>query len=511
VATAGSSGVPGDPGVLRGAAMSFGGASGHLGGLAGDLSGARAGSWSGPASVACHGLCVVLSHTLTTGADGFGRAAITLRRLADAIEEAQERAEAALQGAADADSEASSLAQGDDPPTGRIDELHTQATLLRGVADAARADAETAALAAAAIFSDIAGMAPKPPPPPQPAPSHDDGGGGWFDGAVSFVKGIPGAAKDGYNAANGWIDDREADMEGLLDHLPGPLADGAHFWWNTSIMSPKFNIDFAQGVGDWGVGMVETVPMLVRLSPQYGMIDPAGQRRQQQELVDGLSYAWNHKGDTAKALVGWNHVENGEPGRMAGQLAPDVVLAILSGGGSAAAKTARGARVMEEMGEAATAARRFEELPALTREEQLAARQWRDSLPTRETPTGRPSGRYEVEMTGPHNYEMSVGDVRINADGFREFDATALEAKHVGSQTRSPFVPGSDAPDFVRAAARTEIEKELQRYKLIIDSSDTPVRGLEIITNDARAVPYFEELLDKHDMVGRVVVRGATP
>jgi hypothetical protein len=511
VATAGSSGVPGDPGVLRGAAMSFGGASGHLGGLAGDLSAARAASWSGPASVACHGICVALAHTLTTGSDGFARAAITLRRLADAIEEAQERAEAALQGAADADGEADSLAQGDDPPAARIGELHTQALLLRGVAEAARADAETAALAAAAIFSDIAGMAPTPPPPPQPAEEHDDGGGSWFDGAVGFVKGLPGAAKDGYESANGWIDDREADMEGLLGHLPGPLDDAAHLWWDTSMLSPKWNIDFAQGVGDWGVGMVETVPMLVRLSPQYGMIDPAGQRRQQEQLVDGLSYAWDHKGETAKALVGWNHVENGEPGRMAGQLAPDVVLAILSGGGSVAAKSARGARVMEEMGEAATAARRFEELPALTREEQLAAKQWKDGLPTRETPTGRPSGRYEVEMTGPRNYEMSAGDVKINADGFREFDATALEAKHVGSQTRSPFVPGSDAPEFVRNAARLEIEKELQRYKVIIDSSATPVRGLEIVTNDARAVPYFEQLLDKYDMVGRVVVKGATP
>jgi hypothetical protein len=63
----------------------------------------------------------------------------------------------------------------------------------------------------------------------------------------------------------------------------------------------------------------------------------------------------------------------------------------------------------------------------------------------------------------------------------------------------------------VRNAARVEIEKELQRYKVIIDSTATPVRGLEIITNDARAVPYFQELLDKYDMVGRVVVRGAAP
>jgi hypothetical protein len=423
MATAGSSGVPGDPGALRGAAMSFGSASGHLGGLAGDLSGARAASWSGPASIACHAICVALSHTLTTGSDGLGRAAITLRRLADVIEEAQQRAEAALQGAADADSEAGSLGEGEDPPIARIDHLNAQAVMLRGVAEAAQADAETAALAAAAIFSDIAGMAPKPPPPPQPAEEHDDGGGGWFDSAVGFVKGIPGGAKDGYESANSWIDGREEDMEGLLDHLPGPLDDAAHAWWNTSMMSPKFNIDFAQGVGDWGVGMVETVPMLVRLSPQYGMIDPAGQREQQQQLAAGLSYAWDHPGDAGKALIGWNNVENGEPGRMVGGLAPDVALAILSGGGSAAAKTARTANVVEDLSDVGRVARTTERTAALTSAGEHAVadgdrlvRHWTPldaDRPLAESGRGdtfRSSTYDEIELTEPRTFHRVYSD-----------------------------------------------------------------------------------------------------
>jgi hypothetical protein len=507
VATAGSSGVPGNSGVLRGAAMSFGGAAGHLRGLADDLSGAQAASWSGPASIACSAVCKALSHSLSTGSDAFARASSALRQLADEIEVAQETAESALNAAAAADAEANRLSGMDEPQPDRIDSLLGQASGLLAVAGAARQQAEAAALVAAGIFADIAGMAPTPPPSPQPAEAHDDGGGGWFDSTVGFVKGLPGAAKDGYESANGWIDDREEDMDGLLDHLPGPLDDAAHGWWNTSIMSPKFNIDFAQGVGDWGVGMAETVPMLVRLSPQYGLIDPAGQREQQRELAAGMTYAWDHKAETGKTLVGWNHVENGEPGRMAGQLAPDVALAILTGGGSAAAKTADGARVVDRMAEAANTARRLDDFPALTREQQLAAEAWADSLPTHTTPTGTAAGRYEVQHTGPVNYTMEGGGVKIDADGFRPSDALALEAKHVGSPDASPYVPGSKAPEFIRTRVMDGVRDELERYRDIALSPDTPMRGVEVVTNDPRAVANLEALMRELGVPGRVVVR----
>jgi hypothetical protein len=138
-------------------------------------------------------------------------------------------------------------------------------------------------------------------------------------------------------------------------------------------MSPKFGVDFVQGVGDWGVGLVEAAPMLVRLSPTYGMIDPQGQAEQYQRLGQGLDYAWHHKGETLKQVTGWNHVENGEPGRMVGQAAPDVVLAILSGGGSAGVsvseKAASTASKVEKVAEVADEAAK---LGPITRAEHLA-------------------------------------------------------------------------------------------------------------------------------------------
>jgi hypothetical protein len=110
--------------------------------------------------------------------------------------------------------------------------------------------------------------------------------------------------------------------------------------------------------------MVEATPMLLKLTPQYGMIDPAGQARQQQQLVDGMGYAWDHPGDTAKAVTGWNHVENGEPGRMAGEAAPDVVLTILSGGAASAAKVTRTSHALVDAAKLADGAKDVSRLHA---------------------------------------------------------------------------------------------------------------------------------------------------
>jgi hypothetical protein len=186
-------------------------------------------------------------------------------------------------------------------------------------------------------------MAPEPPPPPQPAQGHG-GHEGTLGKIGGFFTSLPGKAKSAYDGANHLIDEGQAKMDGLVHtatgYLPGPLRDAANTAYEWSPMSPKFSIDFAQGVGDWGVGVIQATPMLIRLTPQYGMFDPAGQARQQHELAQGLSYAWDHKGETFKQVIGWQHVENGEPGRAIGQAAPDVALTILSGGGGAGLKVA---------------------------------------------------------------------------------------------------------------------------------------------------------------------------
>jgi hypothetical protein len=65
------------------------------------------------------------------------------------------------------------------------------------------------------------------------------------------------------------------------------------------------------------------------------------------------------------------------------------------------------------------------------------------------------------------NYTVTAGDETLDIDRFRAADGSALDAKHVG--------------------------------------------GLEIITNDPRAVRYFEEVLRKQDMPSRIVIRADAP
>ena len=85
--------------------------------------------------------------------------------------------------------------------------------------------------------------------------------------------------------------------------------------------------------------------------------------------------------------------------------------------------------------------------------------------------------------------------------------ALALEAKHVGSSDSSPFVPGSKAPDFLRERVLADVRDELERYRDVALSGETPVRGVEVITNDPRAVPTLQELIDETGAPARVIVR----
>ena len=58
-------------------------------------------------------------------------------------------------------------------------------------------------------------------------------------------------------------------------------------------------------------------------------------------------------------------------------------------------------------------------------------------------------------------------------------------------------------------------DKELEqfsRYAAVLKDPATPAVGLELILNDARAVPFFESLMRELGTPGRIVViSGQTP
>jgi len=82
-----------------------------------------------------------------------------------------------------------------------------------------------------------------------------------------------------------------------------------------------------------------------------------------------------------------------------------------------------------------------------------------------------------------------------------------LEAKFIEQPDRSPFVEGSKIPDFMRERILVRIEDEFLRYAAVINDPNTPVIGLEVITNEPRTVAFFEKLLIRFSISGRVVVK----
>jgi len=59
----------------------------------------------------------------------------------------------------------------------------------------------------------------------------------------------------------------------------------------------------------------------------------------------------------------------------------------------------------------------------------------------------------------------------------------------------------------MRERILVRIEDEFLRYAAVINDPKTPVIGLEVITNEPRSVPFFENLLIRFSISGQVVVK----
>jgi hypothetical protein len=124
------------------------------------------------------------------------------------------------------------------------------------------------------------------------------------------------------------------------------------------------------------------------------------------------------------------------------------------------------------------------------------------TLPRKVTPANSPANLYEIKHTGPYNYELSGGGAKIDIDGFK--GTTILEAKFVGKQARSPFVPGSNIPDAIRTEILNGARGELTRMRKIIESGSTPFTSVEIITNTPESKAMFEAVLKELSVPGTV-------
>ncbi|PTL76474.1 restriction endonuclease fold toxin-2 domain-containing protein [Vitiosangium sp. GDMCC 1.1324] len=114
--------------------------------------------------------------------------------------------------------------------------------------------------------------------------------------------------------------------------------------------------------------------------------------------------------------------------------------------------------------------------------------------------------RFQAEHAGEEEFLVQGGGKEVWADGHRTSEAYLLEVKHVEKPESSPFIQGSSCSDAVRSMIRKKELDQFSRYSAILNDPTTPAVGLEIILNDARAVPFFESLMLELGIPGRIVV-----
>lgn len=132
---------------------------------------------------------------------------------------------------------------------------------------------------------------------------------------------------------------------------------------------------------------------------------------------------------------------------------------------------------------------------------------WAASLPTKKTPTNTPKDLYEVAKTGPDNFRLSGGGEQVWTDGLDAASGAALEAKLVVKPDKSPFIPETNIPDFIRDKIVGEVTDEFRRYGAVIADNTNPVRQLTVFVNDQRAVPFFQELMSRFKIPGQILVQ----
>jgi hypothetical protein len=136
-----------------------------------------------------------------------------------------------------------------------------------------------------------------------------------------------------------------------------------------------------------------------------------------------------------------------------------------------------------------------------------AFKAWLGKLKRRSARRGPEAFEYQRKHAGPEEVQVSGGGEEVWADGARPQSARLVEVKHVGDAGSSPFIPGSKCDEGVRLVIQKGVTHEFARYAAVINDPNTPVVALEVIVNDARAVPFFESLLMRFGIPGEVLVR----
>ena len=139
----------------------------------------------------------------------------------------------------------------------------------------------------------------------------------------------------------------------------------------------------------------------------------------------------------------------------------------------------------------------------VTEEGILVHNGYKDELKTRNNVAQGEAGAYQSKTCGDTEFLIEGNGEKVWADGIDEATNHAQDAKYVGDVHKSPYVENSSAPEFLQI----KIEDELERYSKVINADDNPLEGLEIITNTEESAKYFQKLLDKFGVNGKITIK----
>ncbi|MBZ8178537.1 restriction endonuclease fold toxin-2 domain-containing protein [Oscillatoria salina] len=131
---------------------------------------------------------------------------------------------------------------------------------------------------------------------------------------------------------------------------------------------------------------------------------------------------------------------------------------------------------------------------------------WANNFPRRLTPTYSQRHLFQIQHCGSEEIRVRDGGEEIWADGIDFQTGYLLEAKYIANPNNSPYITNSIVPPFIRIKAVADVENEFRRYAAVINDSQTPIVGLQVIINLQEGVPFFVSLLNQFNLPGKVIV-----
>jgi hypothetical protein len=175
----------------------------------------------------------------------------------------------------------------------------------------AEQDAKDAARTAAGAVSVAGGLAPAPmpPPPPPAAPKEEEKDKPWYQDV-------------------------------------GDAVGDAASWTGGQV------VGVGKGFGEGVVGIGEGAWLLYRLSPNNAITRPGDFKNAWSDTGKAAEFAWDNPGEFGKQVANWEDLKEGRYGEWIGNLGPDAVLAVATGGTgtvvSRGTRTMRGLKALEE-------------------------------------------------------------------------------------------------------------------------------------------------------------------